>query len=78
VKDYNDDKANLSETTTILDLWLPVKDPAITRGTLTGEVAVLAIEGTMASGVKALSLVRMIKGPSGWLFDQAWMVGWLD
>ncbi len=41
-------------------------------------MAVLDIEGTMASGVKALSLVRMIKGPSGWLFDQAWMVGWLD
>jgi hypothetical protein len=29
----------------------------------------------MASGVKALALVRLISRPSGWLFDSAAMAG---
>jgi hypothetical protein len=29
----------------------------------------------LASGVKALALVRLIKRPSGWLFDSATMAG---
>jgi hypothetical protein len=31
----------------------------------------------LASGVKALTLVRLIRRPSGWLFDSAVMAGML-
>ena len=49
----------------------------ITGGTLSGDVAILDVEGLMASGVKALTLVRLIKRPSAWLFDRAAMAGML-
>jgi len=77
VKDYNDDNENLTDALQTLEFWLPVRDVAITRGTLLGEVAVLDVEGELASGVRALALVRMIKGPSGWLFDRAALAGLL-
>ena len=50
----------------------------ITGGKLTGDVAVLDVEGVMASGIKALTLVRLVKRPSGWLFDSAAMAGMLQ
>ena len=75
VKSYNDDKENLTDLLGTLDFWLPVKDAEITGGTLAGEVAVLDVEGVLASGVKALTLVRVIRRPSGWLFDSAAMAG---
>jgi hypothetical protein len=78
IKSYNDDKENLTDTLETLNFWLPAKETKITGGTLTGEVAVLDVEGVMASGVKALTLVRLIKGPSGWLFDSAAMAGMLQ
>ena len=77
VKSYNDDKENLTDMLDTLNFWLPAKDAKITGGTLTGEVAVLDVEGVLASGVKALTLVRLIKRPSGWLFDRATMAGML-
>lgn len=78
VQTYNDDKENLTDTLETLNFWLPAKDAKITGGTLTGEVAVLDVEGVMASGIKALTLVRLIKRPSGWLFDSAAMAGMLQ
>jgi hypothetical protein len=75
VRSYNDDKENLSDLLGTLDFWLPAKDVKITGGTLAGETAVLDVEGVLASGVKALTLVRLIKRPSGWLFDSAAMAG---
>ena len=42
-----------------------------------GDAAVLDVEGTMASGIKALTLVRMIKGSSRWLFESATLAGML-
>jgi hypothetical protein len=75
VKSYNDDKENLADTLETLNLWLPAKDAKITAGTLSGDTAVLDVEGVMASGLKALALVRLIKGPSRWLFDRAVMAG---
>lgn len=77
VKDYNDDKENLTDMLQTLEFWLPVKDVAITGGTLMGDAAVLDVEGTMASGIKALTLVRMIKGSSRWLFESATLAGML-
>ena len=53
------------------------KEVTITRGQLTGDVAVLDVEGVLASGMKTLTLVRLIKRPSGWLFDSAAMAGML-
>ena len=78
VKSYNDDKENLPDLLDTLNFWLPAKDATITGGALTGDVAVLDVEGVMASGIKALTLVRLIKGPSGWLFDSAAMAGMLQ
>jgi hypothetical protein len=77
VKSYNDDKENLTDLLDTLNFWLPLKDAKITGGTLAGEVAVVDVEGVLASGVKALTLVRLIKRPSGWLFDSATMAGML-
>ena len=77
IKSYNDDKENLADMLETLNFWLPAKDATITGGTLTADVAVLDVEGGMASGIKALSLVRLIKRPSGWLFDSAAMAGML-
>jgi hypothetical protein len=77
IKSYNDDKENLADLLGTLDFWLPAKDAKITGGTLTGETAVLDVEGVLASGIKALALVRLIRRPSGWLFDSATMAGML-
>jgi hypothetical protein len=77
VKDYNDDAENLADMLQTLDFWLPVRNVAITGGALRGDDAVLDVEGTLASGVRALTLVRMIKGPSKWLVESATMAGML-
>ena len=52
-------------------------EATITGGQSSGDTAVLDVEGKLASGVRALTLVRLIKGPSGWLFDRAAMAGML-
>jgi hypothetical protein len=75
VKSYNDDTENLADLLGTLDFWLPAKEAKITGGKLTGDAAVLDVEGVLASGIKALTLVRLIKRPSGWLFDSATMAG---
>ena len=77
VRSYNDDKENLADMLDTLNFWLPAKDATITGGTLAGDVAVLDVEGVLASGIKALTLVRLIRRPSGWLFDSAAMAGML-
>jgi hypothetical protein len=77
VKSYNDDKENLADLLGTLEFWLPAKDAKITGGKLSGDEAVLDVEGVLASGIKALTLVRLIKRPSGWLFDSATMAGML-
>jgi hypothetical protein len=77
VKSYNDDKENLKDTLDTLNFWLPTKNAKITGGHQTIDAAVLDVEGELASGIKALTLVRLIKGPSGWLFDRATMAGML-
>ena len=64
VKSYNNDKENLTDMLDTLNFWLPAKDVKITGGKLTGDTAVLDVEGVLASGVKALTLVRLIRGPS--------------
>ena len=78
VKSYNNDKENLADTLETLNFWLPAKGVTISGGTLTGDVAVLDVEGVLASGVKALTLVRLVRQPSGWLFDSASMAGMLQ
>jgi hypothetical protein len=77
VKSYNDDKENLTDMLDTLNFWVPAKDVKITGGRLSGDVAVLDVEGVMESGIKALALVRLVKGPSRWLFDRATMAGML-
>ena len=77
VKSYNDDKENLADLLGALEFLLPAKDAKITGGTLSGDEAVLDVEGVLASGIKALTLVRLIRRPSGWLFDSATMAGML-
>ena len=75
IKSYNDDTENLTDLLGTLEFWLPARDAKITGGTLVADTAVLAVEGVMASGIKALTLVRLVKRPSGWLFDSATMAG---
>ena len=77
VKSYNDDKENLADLLGTLEFWLPAKDAKITGGKLSGDEAVLDVEGVLASGIKALTLVRLVRRPSGWLFDSATMAGML-
>jgi hypothetical protein len=77
VKSYNDDKENLTDTLDTLNFWLPAKDVKITGGMLMGDKAILDVEGTLASGVKALSLVRLVRTASGWAFEDAAMAGML-
>jgi hypothetical protein len=77
VKSYNDDKENLADLLGTLEFWLPGKDAKITGGKLTGDEAVLDVEGVLTSGIKALTLIRLIRRPSGWLFDSATMAGML-
>jgi hypothetical protein len=77
VKSYNDDKENLTDMLDTLNFWLPVKDVKITGGTLRGDSAILDVEGGLASGVKALTVVRLVKGGTGWLFEEAMMAGML-
>jgi hypothetical protein len=77
VRSYNDDKENLTDLLDTLNFWLPLKDVKITGGTLAGDIAVVDVEGVLSSGIKALSLVRLVKRPSGWLFDSATMAGML-
>ncbi len=77
VKSYNDDKENLTDAIQTINFWLPEKDAKITGGQLRGETAIVDVEGTLSSGVKVLTVVRMIKGQAGWLFDRAQMAGML-
>jgi hypothetical protein len=77
VKDYNSDKENLTDMLQTLNFWLPAKGVAVTGGQMFTDSAVLDVEGTLASGVRALTLVRMLKSPSGWLFDHAVVAGML-
>jgi hypothetical protein len=77
VKDYNTDKENLTDMLQTLNFWLPAKGVAVTGGQMLADSAVLDVEGTLASGVRALTLVRMLKSPSGWLFDHAVVAGML-
>ncbi len=77
VKSYNDDKENLTDMVDRLNFWIPAKDVKITGGQLMGDAAIIDVEGTMASGVKALSVVRMVKAGSSWAFEDAAMAGML-
>ena len=77
MKSYNDDKENLTDAIQTINFWLPEKDAKITGGQLRGDTAIVDVEGTLSSGVKVLTVVRMIKGSSGWLFDRAQMAGML-
>jgi hypothetical protein len=78
VKSYNTDAENLSSMLDTLNFWLPIKDARVVGGSLNGtDAAVLEVEGEMTSGIKAMTLVRMVKGQSGWLFDRAAMAGML-
>src|SRR5262245_38583501 len=77
VKRYNDDTENLTDMLDTLNFWIPARDVKITGGLLMGDAATIDVEGAMASGVKALSLVRLIKAASGWAFQDAAMAGML-
>src|SRR5262245_48451823 len=77
VKSYNDDTENLTDMLDTLNFWIPARDVKITGGLLMGDAATIDVEGAMASGVKALSLVRLIKAASGWAFQDAAMAGML-
>jgi hypothetical protein len=77
VKSYNNDQENLKDALDTIDFWLPNKDAKITGGQLRGDTAIVEVEGPLASGVKVLTVVRLIKGPAGWLFDRAQMAGML-
>jgi hypothetical protein len=77
VKSYNNDQENLKDALDTMDFWLPNKDATIIGGQLRGDTAIVEVEGPLASGVKVLTVVRMIKAPAGWLFDRAQMAGML-
>ncbi len=78
MESHNDDTSNPASMLKTLDIWLPVKSPEITGGTRMGDAAVPEAEGVTTYDVKVLSLVRMEKSPSGWLFDWAYKGGQFD
>jgi hypothetical protein len=77
VKSYNNDQENLKDALDTMDFWLPNKNATIIGGQVRGDTAIVEVEGPLASGVKVLTVVRMIKAPAGWLFDRAQMAGML-
>jgi hypothetical protein len=69
-----EDDENRINTFATLDYWFPAKDPKITGGKLTGDTAVLDVESPIKSTAR-LTLVRLIMGASGWVFDDALFIG---
>ena len=77
VEDYRTEEENLSSAVDMLMWWLPKKNMKITGGELYGDSALLEVEGELNEGLNGLYIIRMIKSPAGWVFDEAATVGML-
>jgi hypothetical protein len=74
-KSYNSPAENAADAADLLKAWLPVDKMKIVGGQLRGDVAILDVEGEMFPGQASLSLARMVKVGTTWLFDQAARAG---
>ena len=74
-RDPSKPEENLKSAIRMLSAWLPKNNYTISGGELRGEAALLEIEGELYEGTKALYIVKMVKGPFGWLFDGASTAG---
>jgi hypothetical protein len=76
-KSYNTPQENASDVADLVDAWIPKGRRVVARGLLSGDSALLDVEGEMFPGTMGLSRVRMVKAGSVWQFDRAAMAGML-
>lgn len=76
-KSYNTPQENAADAADLVNAWLPTQKRVIARGQISGDSAVLDVEGELASGVMALSRARMIRTGTVWQFDRAAIAGML-
>ncbi|HSE40591.1 MAG TPA: hypothetical protein VLH08_07465, partial [Acidobacteriota bacterium] len=75
--DYRSPQENLDYAVEILSARLPKKNIKITGGEMIGDRAVLEVEGERFEGMNWLFLVTMIKGASGWQYEDSLGAGLL-
>ncbi len=75
--EYRTEAANLTFAVEMLNGELPRKDVKILGGDVSGDAAVLQIEGA-TEGVRAAYLIRMLKEEGVWTFDEAFLAGYLQ
>jgi hypothetical protein len=76
-KSYNTPQENASDVADLVDAWIPKQKRVVARGLLSGDSAMLDVEGETFPGMMGLSRVRMVKAGSVWQFDRAAMAGML-
>jgi hypothetical protein len=76
-KSYNTPQENAADVADLVDAWIPKEQRVVARGLLSGDSAMLDVEGEMFPGTMGLSRVRMVKAGSVWQFDRAAMAGML-
>jgi hypothetical protein len=76
-KSYNTPQENAADVADLVDAWIPKGRRVVARGLLSGDSALLDVEGEMFPGTMGLSRVRMVKAGSVWQFDRAAMAGML-
>jgi hypothetical protein len=69
--DYNTPEENASNVADLINAWIGSTKLKVTGGILTGDVAVLDVEGELFPGQLGLSRVEMVRTPAGWKFNQA-------
>jgi hypothetical protein len=76
-KSYNTPQENASDVADLVDAWIPKQKRVVARGLLSGDSAMLDVEGETFPGMMGLSRVRMVKAGSVWQFDRAAIAGML-
>lgn len=77
LSEYNDEAENMSSMKQAFDMWLPKKRKLL-GGTTSGDSAILEVQGQPYGESKMLYLIKMVKTPAGWVFDQATPAGFID
>ena len=73
--DYNTPAENAAGAADLVNAWIATAKMTISGGEVSGNVAVLDVEGEMFPGFKNLSRVRMVKTGTVWQFDRAARAG---
>ena len=76
-KSYNTPAENADSVKDLVNAWISTSKMKISRGQLTGNTAILDVEGEMGPGMLSLTLVRMVKSGTVWQFDQAARTGFV-